>query len=144
MHSSRGSLEERLRMSGKTPTFQHANGASIRACAVPPRILIPRAQRLSTCISRPTASFVGIPCAVVALRGRKRGHFGKKVVEKTKKRKTPFSTTFLPKWPRLRPRSATTGQRSPTKLAVPRDMYVDRRRARGIRIRSRKTRATAR
>ena len=73
-------LEERLRMSGKTPTFQHANGASIRARAVPLRILIPRAQLASTCISRPTASLVGIPCAVVALRGRKRGHFGKKVV----------------------------------------------------------------
>ena len=66
-------------MSGKTPSFQHANVRSIRARAVLLRILIPRAQRLSTCISRPTASFVGIPCAVVALRGRKRGHFGKKV-----------------------------------------------------------------
>ena len=48
--------------------------------AVRPRILIPRARRLSTCISRDMASVVGLPCAVVALRGHKRGHFGKKVV----------------------------------------------------------------
>ena len=39
------------------------------------RILIPPARRLSTCISRDMASVVGLPCAVVALRGRKRGHF---------------------------------------------------------------------
>ena len=50
--------------------------------AVRPRILIPRARRLSTCISRNTASVVGLTCAVVALRGRKRGHLGEKVVER--------------------------------------------------------------
>ena len=84
-------------MCGKTPTFQHANGASIRARAVPLRILIPRAQRLSTCISRPTASVVGIPCAVVALRGRKRGHFGKKCgVKITKNAKRPSPPSHNP------------------------------------------------
>ena len=55
-----------------------------------------------------------------------------------------FTPTFSPKWPRLRPRSATTAQGSPTKLAVSLDMHVDRRRARGIRIRGRTARATAR
>ena len=49
--------------------------------AVRPRILFPRARRLSTCISRHTASVVGLTCAVVALCGHKRGHFGEKVVE---------------------------------------------------------------
>ena len=112
--------------------------------AVRPRILIPRARRLSTYISRGTASFVGLPCAVVALRGRKRGHFGEKVVENGVFRFFVFYTTFSPKWPRLCPRSATTAQVRPTKLAVARDMHVDRRRARGIRIRSRTERTTAR
>ena len=50
------------------------------ARGVRPRILIPRARRLSTCVSGDTASFVGLTCAVVALRGRKRGQFGEKVV----------------------------------------------------------------
>ena len=64
--------------------------------------------------------------------------------KQNKKRKTSFSTTFSPKWPRLRPRSATTAQVRPTTLAVVRDMHVDRRRARGIRIRGRTARTTAR
>ena len=51
------------------------------ARAVRPRILIPRARRLSTCISRDMASVVGQGSPVVALRGRKRGHLGEKVVE---------------------------------------------------------------
>ena len=103
------------------------------------RILIPRARRLSTCISRATASFVDLTCAVAALRGRKRGHFGEKVEENDVFRY--FYTTFLPKWPRLRPHSATTTQGVPTKLAVGRDMHVDRRCARGIRILSGTARA---
>ena len=82
-------LEGRLPTSGKTPSFQHANVRSIRARAVLLRILIPRAQRLLTCISRLTASFVGIPSAFPPLwryipeseyvlrvvGGRKREHF---------------------------------------------------------------------
>ena len=122
------------------PVNWHRPGAR----AVRPRFLIPRAQLASTCISRPTASFVGIPCAVVALRGRKRGHFGEKVVENGVFRFFVFYTTFLPKWPRLCPRSATTAQGRPTTLAMSRDMHIDRRRARGIRIRGRTARATAR
>ena len=112
--------------------------------AVRPRILIPRARRLSICISRDMASVVGLPCAVVALRGHKRGHFGEKVIEKDVFRFFVFYTTFSPKWPRLRPRSATTPQVRPTKLAVSRDIHVDRRRVRGIRIRGRTARTTAR
>ena len=110
------------------------------------RILIPRARRLSTCTSRGTASFVGLPCPVVALvlRGRKRGHLGEKVVENGVFRFLFFTPLFLPKWPRLCPRSATTAQGRPTTLAVSRDIHVDRRRARVIRIRGRTARATAR
>ena len=55
-----------------------------------------------------------------------------------------FTPLFPPKWPRLRPRSATTAQGSPAKVSVPRDIYVDRRCARGIRIQGRTARATAR
>ena len=73
-------LEVDLRTTGTNPRFLVFYGASIRARAVPLRILIPRAQRPSTCISRVTASLVGIPIAVVAVRGRKRGHFGEKRV----------------------------------------------------------------
>jgi len=109
------------------------------------RILIPRARRLSTCISRATASFVGLKCGVVTLRGRKRGHFGEKVIENDVLRFFfVFYTTFSPKWPRLRPRSATTPHVRPTKLAVSRDIHVDRRRVRGIRIRGGTARTTAR
>ena len=98
------------------------------------RILIPRARRLSTYISRGTASFVRLPCPIVALHGRKRGHFGENVIENDVFRFFVFYTTFSPKWPRLRPRSATTAQVRPTTLAVFRDMHVERRRARGISI----------
>ena len=51
---------------------------------------------------------------------------------------------ILAKWPRLRPRSATTAQGIPTKLAVGRDIHVEASCARGIRNRGRTARAPGR